>query len=163
MTGKYRHGDIAIYGPDGKNTIQDFFIRSSSQKTHITYFVNDTEVVEAVRGKGVIKSKFKELDHINVYRNKSISRRQAMDGSIEGLKLLGDKYSVFQAVCAGVLRIIGLSHYAEKIDKNWFCSELVAHQMQYGWEIDYFPEPNRSVLPDDILEIILKENWEKIL
>jgi hypothetical protein len=129
----------------------DRFIRIVSPSyTHVAVRVSDTLYIEAMYGRGVAVSPYHPFPGLVTYRaTVTPEQRSRIIHFLYAAR--GDRYSVAQAIAAGILKTFGLRGLAEKVDNNWFCSELVVCAFRSA-EIDLLPGYSAaSVVPDDLM------------
>lgn len=147
----FKAGDIIFFSSDGTNPIIDTMINFVSERTHVGMFVDDHHFIEAQNPKGVVKSKFDPAwKHVTVYRP-LVSDAHIQKAVSMAHEHLGDKYSVLDSIVSGLLRILGLTEIAEKIDRNWNCSEFIGYLIRYGMN-EWVKQsiPTQKILPDDL-------------
>lgn len=155
-------GDIILFFPDGKRPYMDFYITRVSQKTHIAVMESEGKYIEAGNPGGVQRKPLKDLSLKVVLRGPHSP--QEIDRALKMLQThIGDRYSVLGAIWAGVWRLLGFVEYADKIDRNWDCSEFVLYFLRYGLKMDILDGlAIQSALPDDVEHALVKAAWQII-
>jgi hypothetical protein len=157
----FKAGDIILFNPDGKNGFVDWFITKVSKRTHVGFFVDSYRFIEASNPHGVRISKFDtRWKHVKVYRKPDLTYYHVVPAIVLGYEFVGDPYSVYQGVSAGLLRMVGLVELADKQDRNWNCSEFVAFLIRYGLKLPIYPGRSiQTMLPDDIETSLIESGW----
>jgi len=142
-------GDIIFFESDGSP--QDIFIRLVSKDyTHIGVITEDGRMIDA-SALGVFEREIPTHVPFRIMRLKGATDKD-LSGIISEMRShTGEKYSFTGAVFAGILRLLGLKTIANKIDKKWFCSEIVVYAIRKETKIKIvvgFVSDN--VLPTDI-------------
>lgn len=125
----FEPGDLVYFKSNGSPW--DFMILLVSKKyTHLGVAVSSTEFVEATVG-GIRLTTYKPEWNADIYGIKGLDKipnysKRARISSVAA-KHFGEPYSFVQAISAGILRLLGLKHLADKIDQNWFCSEWAVY------------------------------------
>ena len=161
----FKAGDIIILSTDGANPLLDWFINLVSKKTHVGMFINEHEFIEAANPGGVKTSQFNsKWKHAKVYRAPDWVNQSFIDQAVEmALIHKGDRYSMFQGFLSGFLRMFNLAERADKIDKNWNCSEFIGYLLRYGMQLNFMPNVAlQSLLPDDLEHWLLGAAWAVI-
>ena len=127
-------------------------------------FISETDFVEAIFWGGVQIRRFNpNWNYTKTYRP-VFTNPEAIQNAVDiAMHHVGDKYSVTQAVCAGVLRSLNLVEHANRIDRNWFCSEFIAYVLRFGLGVNVCGGiALQSILPDDLEQWIVENQWQTI-
>jgi len=162
----FKAGDVIVFSTDGANPLVDWFINLVSKKTHVGMFINEREFIEATNPAGVRRNTFNpKWNYAKVYRPPEWVDQSFIDRAVEmSLIHIGDKYSVFQGVYSGVLRMFNMAEMADKIDRNWNCSEFIGYLLRYGMQLNFILNVAlQSILPDDLEGWMVNNKWQIIL
>lgn len=148
-----KKGDFIFFKPTG--TFNDFFIKIVSPNyTHVG-IVLDVEkklMIDASFVGGIKIRKFEINESTKIRRIKF--KDEEIDNLIEISKSkIGNKYNIFGAIFAGVMRKFGLSFIITQKDKFEHCSEfcvVAVRQLGGRWENMYYGRDAASILPDDL-------------
>lgn len=147
---KINPGDVILYSSNG--AWWDKFIHLASSTTHVSFAISDSQVVEA-NSKGVVLVDFDPAWVCQICRIDGMNERWAKMGRDFAVKHIGDKYSVWTAIKAGILRILGLTEVADEIDMNWDCSEFVGAILRNGIGLPICPRIGLvSLVPDHLID-----------
>lgn len=156
IQGTPQAGDIIFFRTNG--SWWDFFILMASPNyTHVGFFIDSSHYIEASI-KGTHKTTWNPKAEADIFRIEGVTDEQIQAGITQGLSRMGEKYSVFEAIVAGVLRVFRLSEIADRINNNWICSEFVAFIVRIGMGMKILERlPLQNILPDDL------KSWNKLM
>lgn len=150
----FEPGDLVYFKSNG--SLWDFFILLVSEKyTHMGVAVSEDEFVEATIG-GIKLTTYNPKWNADVYGIKDLESLPYAHKKSRlftfAARHFGEPYSYVQALSAGVLRLLGLKRIADKIDRNWFCSEWAVYHIAESLGVRLVPEITYSdILPEDPL------------
>ena len=152
----YKSGDVLFWKSRG--AFWDRFIGLVSPGfSHVAIYLGDNSVLEARAFYGVRKVTLDKIGNPD-----SVIRLLLDPFTIEkgitdyGLSHIGEYYSIPSGVLCGLLRLLGLRKSADKVDKNWFCSELTAYVLRFGMGVNIMTGIAISdILPDDVYQSLL--------
>lgn len=157
----FKAGDVVIFDSDG--SWWDVGINLVSKSTHTAMFTSSVKYIEAgkngIEEINFVPKKFK----IRVYR--APKKYGVLIPEVVNMARfhIGDKYSIPQAVFAGLLNILGWKKTAYKMDRNWYCNEFTGYLMRYGYKMKFgHGAALDSLVPDDIEHAVIADGWELV-
>lgn len=160
----FKAGDVIIFNTDG-SWWDRFIMKVSKPSTHTAMFIGSNIYSEAAKHGVVLTKHDFKCAPFRAYR----MPKRYQDNIVTMLEIVefhtGDKYSVSQAMLAGILRLFGLAFYVDKlkVDRNWFCSEWTAYLMRFGLQVGMFRNVGvNSLVPQDIERAVINDGWQRI-
>lgn len=150
-----RTGDVLIF-PNAGTLIDKLIGIASPRYTHVGLALDSERFIDARMWRVSIRRLKDDPVAPEIYRPRA-NQHQIKCGVIWALSHNQEHYSVWSAIVAGALRLLGLRHAAYLLDNRWICSELVAGALRsMGLSVHEGATLN-DILPDDLVGLACLE------